>query len=211
MKGRSVRPMMGRLNKIIFLDWGSVKMAIRKADIDLSFSRFLVDTKDDFFPDPLNYKDLKLKKKEIIESVAYELNRILSAKSIGYSNYPFLEGDAPKSNNVVRHTIALHPFDRLIYSYIVTILSPLIEPALSKARDSHPLAGKKSNYMFGKRQVEHWFRFRSDLKEFINNNQSYKYVVSTDIACYFEYIHITYFKKQLQNLLTNPTPKTKRS
>ena len=186
-------------------------MAVSKGDLELSFHRFLEDTKDDFFPDPLNYKDLKLKQEEIVSSIKSELDRILGARTVAYSPHHFLEGDTPKGHHVVRHTIALHPFDRIVYSYIVTVLAPLLETNLSEAQYSHKLNSSKSKYIFGKRPIKQWLSFRSDVKKFIDADPEYKYIVSTDIAGYFEYIHIMDFKKQINGLLSRKTRKATKT
>lgn len=186
-------------------------MRISKGELELSFHRFLEDTKDDFFPDPLNYKDLKLKQGEIVSSIKSELDRVLSARIVAYSPHHFLEGDAPKGHHVVRHTITLHPFDRIVYFYIVTVLAPLIEPSLSVAQYSHRLNSAKSKYIFGRRPIKQWLSFRSDATTFIDDNPDYKHIVSTDIAGYFEYIHIMDFKKQIGGLLPRKTTKTTKT
>jgi len=186
-------------------------VSVNKEDLELSFHRFLEDTKDDFFPDPLNYKDLKLKQAEIISSIKSELDRILGAHTVAYSPRHFLEGDTPKGHHVVRHTITLHPLDRIVYLYIVTILAPLIEPSLSVAQYSHRLYGIKSKYIFGKRPIIQWLSFRSGVEKYVNDNPSYKFIVSTDIAGYFEYIHIIDFKKQITGLLSIKTDKANKT
>jgi len=186
-------------------------MAVSKGDLELGFHRFLKDTKDDFFPDPLNYRDLKLKQEEIVSSIKSELDRILGARTVAYSPHHFLEGDTPKGHHVVRHTIALHPFDRIVYSYIVTVLAPLLETNLSEAQYSHKLNSSKSKYIFGKRPIKQWLSFRSDVKKIIDADPEYKYIVSTDIAGYFEYIHIMDFKKQINGLLSRKTKKATKT
>ena len=185
-------------------------MRISKSAIDLSYYRFLEDTKDDFFPDPINYKDLKMKRDEIIDMVLNDLKRILGARNIVYSNHPYLEGDTPKGHHVVRHTICLHPIDRIVYSFIVTYLAPLIEPNVSKARYSHPLYGGNAKKIFGNRPIQQWLKFRSDISETVKKDPDYKFIVSTDIAGYFEYIHIHDFKKQILNLLSTKSAKSKK-
>ena len=185
-------------------------MKMPKSDIELSYHRFLEDTKDDFFPDPINYKDLKMRRDKIIDIVSNDLKKTLGARNIAYSNHPYLEGDTPKGHHVVRHTICLHPIDRIVYSFIVTYLAPLIEPNVSKARYSHPLYGKKAKKIFGNRPIQRWLLFKSDICKTVKKEPDYKFIVSTDIAGYFEYIHIHDFKKQLLNLLSTKNTRSKK-
>ena len=175
---------------------------IYKTDIEICFDRLLADAENDFFPDPLSYIDFRLYKKEIVAQIIAVLKRIFQAKEIFHSNYPYSDGDVPKSNFVIRHAICMHPIDRIIYNYIVHRLIPIIEPNVSKARYSHRVEKKnyKRKYIFGKRFVKNWLDFKNDIKAFFEESEEFNYLVSTDIAGYFEYIHLVDFKKQIIDL-----------
>ncbi|OGO30272.1 MAG: hypothetical protein A2Z29_09190 [Chloroflexi bacterium RBG_16_56_11] len=57
--------------------------------------------------------------------------------------------------------------------------------------------------LFGERPTENWIRFKSDIKDFFSRNTDYKFLVSTDVAGFFEYIPIIIFKKQLLQMCNN--------
>ena len=175
---------------------------IYKTKIEICFDRLLTDAENDFFPDPINYRDLRLYKKEIVAHVIADLKRTFHAQEVFHSNYPYSDGDVPKSNFVIRHAICMHPIDRIIYNYIVHRLIPFIEPKVSKARYSHRVEKKnfKRKYIFGKRWIKNWLDFRNDIKAFFEENKEFNYLVSTDIAGYFEYIHLVDFRKQIIEL-----------
>lgn len=180
-------------------------MRVSKKEVNLAFQRLLVDTKDDFYPDPINYKDLRLLQNEIVEKVKSSLERgfkqFESSNKISFSNQQFFDWDVPKSNYVVRHAICLHPIDRIIYNFILNQLALNIEGTLSKARYSYKIKDITSKYLFGKRPISNWLKFRDDIKVFFEKEDSYKYLMSTDIAGFFEYVHIADFKKQMYNLV----------
>ena len=173
---------------------------IRNQDLSLSFDRFLRDAYDDFFPDPIRYKDLSYIKDEILEQVQRDLTKALQGSRVAYATYAFCDWDVPKSNYVVRHAVCLHPVDRIVYSFILQKLGPSIEKNLSEARYSYRPKNFNSKRLFGKRIVDQWIRFRTNLKKYIKEHAEFKYVVSTDIAGFYEYVHITDFKKQMYNL-----------
>lgn len=175
---------------------------IYKYDIEICFDRLLADAKNDFFPDPFNYRDLKIYKKDIVAQLINDLKKVFQAKEIFHSNYPYSDGDVPKSNFVIRHAICMHPIDRIIYNYIVHRLIPLIEPKISNARYSYRVEKKnyKRKYIYGKRLIENWLNFKNDIKAFFEKKDEFNFLVSTDIAGYFEYIHLVDFKKQINEL-----------
>ena len=42
------------------------KIKATKAEIELCFERFIIDSEDEFFPDPFKYEDLRLSRNEIV-------------------------------------------------------------------------------------------------------------------------------------------------
>ena len=175
---------------------------IYKTDIEICFDRLLTDAENDFFPDPLSYIDFRLYKKEIVAQIIAVLKRIFQAQEIFHLNYPYSDGDVPKSNFVIRHAICMHPLDRIIYNYIAHCLIPIIEPKISNARYSYRVEKKdyKRKYIFGKRRIKNWLNFKNDIRTFFEKKEEFNFLVSTDIAGYFEYIHLFDFKKQINEL-----------
>lgn len=176
---------------------------ITKAELELCFERLLNDAQDDFFPDPFRYKDLRLLRDELLSAVHEDLKQSMKQDNIHYTKHQFYDWDVPKGNFVVRHAVSLHPYDRLAYHFILNRLVPIIEPRLSKARYSYRVNDPKSKNIFGKRPIEHWIKFKEDIRDFFTSNQDYEYLASTDVAGFFEYIPIVHFKKQMQQLSRN--------
>ena len=179
------------------------KKKISKPEIELCFERFLIDAQDDFFPDPFRYQDLRLVQQALVNKVYETLNQVMKESKITYSVGRWYDWDVPKNNYVVRQGFSLHPLDSLIYHFVLNRLVAIIEPKLSKARYSYRVKYPRSKEIFGNRRTENWIRFKTDIRDFFINNPEYKYLVSTDIAGFFEYIPITLFKKQLQQLSNN--------
>jgi retron-type reverse transcriptase len=183
--------------------------ATRK-EIDLCFRRFLIDAEDDFFPDPLRYKDMRHVAREVTEQVSHDiraaLQRLEKKHNSGYPGRRFFDWDVPKNHDVVRHGVCIHPFDRIVFNFILNRLVPLIEPRLSPARYSYRIADSKATRLFGRRQVENWLAFKADSKRFFDLHHDYECLVSTDVAGFYEYTHISHFRDNLRQIAGADTP-----
>jgi len=176
---------------------------IKKQEIELCFDRFLIDAEDDFFPDPLKYKDLRQLKAEIVIEIKKSLTSIMSENTIEYTVKTYYPWDVPKENYVIRQGWSLHPYDTIVFHFILNRLSPIIEPKLSKARYSYRIKKTTSKKLFGYNPTENWITFKNDIRKYFSDNPDYKYLVSTDVAGFFENIPYTHFKKQLQQICGN--------
>jgi hypothetical protein len=173
------------------------KIRIRKAEIELCFERFLIDAEDDFFPDPLRYKDLRQVRAQIVSEIQKTLTRIMNENKIKYTvklHYPW---DVPKENYVIREGCSFHPYDIIVFHFVLNRLVPIIEPKLSKARYSYRMKKTASQKLFGYNPTENWINFKNDIRKYFSDNPDYEYLVSTDVAGFFENIPIQSFKKQL--------------
>lgn len=168
----------------------------KRDDIKLAVERFFIDTVDDFFPDPLQYADLRLLKKDLALQV-YQKIKTTFDNDFRYVPEEFYHWDVPKNNYVIRHAIHLHPIDRIVYNYILICLLPLIEGKLSKARYSYIVKDFNANNLFGNLSVDNWVRMKDDIRGLFKKTRKYNFLVSTDIAGFFEYIHHRDFRKQI--------------
>lgn len=177
---------------------------LQKNEINLAFHRFLYDSQDDFFPDPIRYKDFKYIQNEVedfIKNMLRETFKVYSnTKKIKYKNQYYSQWDLPKSHHVVRSAILLHPYDRIVYQFILGRVIKEIEPKLSKSRYSYRIKNYKSKNIF-KRPVTNWLEFKTDIRDLFKDDPKYEYLVSTDIAGFFEYTHIVDFKNQMYHLV----------
>lgn len=170
---------------------------IKKHEIELSFERFLIDAEDDFFPDPLKYKDLRHVQAKIVSEIQNSLTGILSENKIKYTVKRYYPWDVPKENYVIRQGWALHPYDTIVFHFILNRLVSIIEPNLSKARYSYRIKKTTSKKLFGYNPTENWITFKNDIRKYFSDNPDYKYLVSTDVAGFFENIPYQNLKKQL--------------
>lgn len=179
-------------------------LRITKAEVRLCFERFLIDAEDDFFPDPLRYRDLRLVASAIVERASKDIRAALlklqKKPKSGYLERQYLDWDVPKGNDVVRHAVCIHPLDRIVYHFILNRLAPLLEPKLSPRCYSYKVKNCKARRLFGKRPVQHWLAFKNDAKNFFSAHKDHHCLVSTDVAGFFEYTHILHFKNTLHKI-----------
>ena len=188
-----------------------MKMANRRAtrnELRLCFNRFLNDTKDDFFPDPIRYKDLSIIKEEIVYHLQQTINNTINQPRVIYPVKQHYPGDVPKSNFVIRQGCSFHPYDMIVFHFILNRLVPVIEPILTKARYSYRIHNHRDVELFNRPPTKNWLDFKTDIKAFFNENSEYNYLVSTDVAGFFEYIQLQHFKRQLLNLTRNEEKQT---
>jgi len=173
------------------------RIRILKSEIALCFDRFLIDAEDDFFPDPLRYKDLRLVRDQIVNETQRTLRATMNQNKITYTTKHHYPWYVPKENFVIREGCSFHPYDTMVFHFILNRLLPIIEPKLSKSRYSYRIKNTKSKKLFGYNPTENWITFKNDMRDYFANNPDYQFMVSTDIAGFFEYIPITIFKKRL--------------
>lgn len=176
---------------------------LKKSEIELCFERFLLDADDEFYPDPIRYKDLRLVQSELVSTIYDTLKQIFNQNVISYSVKRHYDWDVPKSNFVIRQGCSFHPYDVILFHFVLNRLVPLIEPNLSQARYSFRVKHLKLPNLFGRRRTENWIQFKADIRDYFSNHPEYKYLVSTDVAGFFEYIPIKEFKKQLLSMCNN--------
>lgn len=96
----------------------------------------------------------------------------------------------------------------IVFHFILNRLVPVIEPILTKARYSYRIHNHRDVELFNRPPTKNWLDFKTDIKAFFNENSEYNYLVSTDVAGFFEYIQLQHFKRQLLNLTRNEEKQT---
>jgi hypothetical protein len=154
------------------------------------------DIKDDFFPDPLHYKD---RFDQILITNYFE-------KNIDNNNGMYLPErrlliNVPKPQGTLRYSLETSFFDRLAYhAYGITIIQ-YFDKLLSRRVFNHRFNYKDYNssrprYLFYN-PIRQWKKFEYFVK--ISGKQST--ILLTDLANYFEHININILKKILLDFL----------
>jgi hypothetical protein len=168
-----------------------MNLAEARLEWDLALQRFSKDIRDDFFPDPIGYRDLLDNRAATVA--------ILREMSSGFEPSGTASLQIPKANLTLRHCINLHPLDRIVYQALIDKLIPLLDPKLSDCTFSHRLREVDSKLIF-KHAPDQWRAFRHAVREAIKRDVS-NYLVVTDLAQYYENIDFHKLKRHVQTMI----------
>lgn len=151
------------------------------------------DTKDDFFPDPINYADIIENSRQYLDSRKHRLLQI--------DTLPHWFEYLPKKSKMLREGIFLHPTHRILYLAILRHFLHKIDiklnPSVYSYRPRDP--NNMDEYPFGN-SIDRW-------KLFINNFRKEALqpetgaVLVTDLSSYFDHIHCEKLCHSLESLL----------
>lgn len=149
-------------------------------DLDRAIERTKKDMRDDWFCDPLQYKDSL--NKEVIDD--YFKKRCSNPKIYDASNSE--QFNLPKNGFTLRYTLETNVYDRVCYQALTDTVAKDLDALLSERVYNHRVNGD-SSYMF-KHNVDAWRAYVSHVKEEFESGN--KYLLVTDIQNYFESIDI---------------------
>jgi Reverse transcriptase (RNA-dependent DNA polymerase) len=163
-------------------------------DDDVVVKQLRGDMKDDWFADPLLFRDM-------LNSGL--LNKIIS------TNYSENDGqyradtrslyNIPKPNLTLRYALETGLSDRFLYHALVSDLVPLYDPLLGPSVYSHRYdhAGENTKYLF-KKGVGAWNDFIGSVSSAVKPGI---FLLSSDLTNYFEAIDLVLLKTQLIGLI----------
>ena len=150
---------------------------------EIAFKRILRDTQSDFIFAP-HFND-------IFQYASNELFDILSnqLKSGNYNPKLPITINVIKQNGFSRPGSILEPLDRLTYQLIIDFIAPKAEHELDRSQvfSNQLLKDDPHGFMF-KKPHESYSEFQNRIESLCNNDE-YNYVLSADIASYFERIY----------------------
>lgn len=173
---------------------------IEKLNLEESLKEIISDERQgkDFCLDPLRFQDLTIKKvkKIIIE----DIKKILSNGK--YITKELINIDVPKSNYILRPASRPSIMDWIIYNAIVNfIISKIYKKIPKNSYSFNKYKNKFDKKKNHKKKIGYWLDFENDSIK-LSKNKNYKFMLVTDITCYFEHISLNVLKERL-NLLSN--------
>jgi len=163
--------------------------------MDTAWSTVLREARSDDVPDVLRYEDLKLSWDERRASILSRVNE----KS--YHPRPAQVFEVPKDEFANRPSARLHPDDRVVYEAAVRRLRPLIESVLSSSVFSARYNGRGKRRLSG---VKEWALFQQEGRSLYDKYDG-AFMISTDVASYFEYVSIELLMRDLRALQADST------
>jgi hypothetical protein len=160
--------------------------------IRLNFSLALKRAKkdmrrDEWFLDPLQYKDIL----DVKKIKGYFKNRIEN-----YSGSESEQYNLPKPGFMLRYAIQISIYDRILYQAIIDQLIELYDPLFSKKSYSHRLKpGHKDDIFYN--GIDAWKRFRNDVN---SEMASGRVLLVADVQNFYEYIDINILEKTFNSI-----------
>jgi hypothetical protein len=143
------------------------------------------DTRDDFFPDLLRFKDISKNAETYCEVNRHRLTH--------YNTESFEMLLVPKSNMLKRDAVSLSLPFRVLYNAIFAELFPVIAPHLSPQCYSYRIYDPNrddGDYPFpSKHTSEAWNRFNNDFRKALGEDKK-RWGVTTDLTNFYEHINI---------------------
>lgn len=151
------------------------------------------DSKDDFFPDPFMFRDIRDRKDEYLEQ---RQHRLLHADVV-----PSVMEYTPKANDMLREAIWLHPTHRLLYLAVLHHLLPKLDKVLESAVYSYRLdrPDDPDAYPFPER-TDRWKQFHNDFRS-AALEESTNAVLLTDLASFYDHISVDSLCQRITSML----------
>jgi hypothetical protein len=156
-------------------------------DWKLAIQRVAKDVRDDFWPDPLAFKDLLSSG----ESAFARLEPLLKA----YRPRQGFSYCIPKANFTIRDSIHISALDRIVYQALIDRIIIAVDNRLSPSVFSHRLRNPTAKWIFNS-GVSQWKKFRDAVKTQLRARAG-SWLVVTDLSRYFETIAFKCLNRQL--------------
>ena len=168
---------------------------LKKAlNLPLAVEWLVEDSKDDFYPDPLCFRDIQLAKDEYL---AQREHRFLQVDTV-----PSILDYVPKKNCMLREAIWLHPNHRLLYLATLQHLLPKLDKFLhSKVYSYRRDSDDEKAYPFDNR-MDRWKSFHNDFRAACLD-PSTNVILLTDIASFYDHINIAALRARIESMLGN--------
>jgi len=196
------RTAMVRLQgSLLLVSTGSESRMTKTAPVDLTTlgldwrlaaQRLAKDVRDDFWPDPLGFKDL-------LGGPAGSIAERLRPLTTNYVPGRGVSYHIPKENFTIRDSIHISALDRLVYQALIDRLIGPVDRQLSPRVYSHRLRGVDNKWIF-RSGVAQWKTFHDAVKTELRSRPT-AFLIVTDVARYFETIQLKLLRLQLESML----------
>lgn len=155
------------------------------------------DIEDDWFQDPIRYRDFFILKNE---DNFFEENIRTNFGRYQANNRELFH--LPKGNFTLRYSLETGLFDRFMYLCLVLPLMRLFDPLIDNRVYNHRFSGSNDHLFLS--PINQWEKFSGVIRCEVHG----KYLLETDIQNFFENIRMTILKSDLENCLCDSNPRT---
>lgn len=171
-------------------DYNRLKNALNLA---VAVEWLLRDAKDDFFPDPIDLRDLRHSAEAYLRSRQHRMLQI--------DNVHHITDTKPKTNGMLREAVWLHPIHRILYLGILHRFLPRLDKELHSGVYSFRMDRPESpdDYPFPNR-MDRWKEMHNDFREAAMQPKSGAMLI-TDLASYFDHISCDQLCNKIRSVL----------
>jgi hypothetical protein len=159
-------------------------------DWKLAVQRVAKDVRDDFWPDPLAFKDLLSSSASACARLEPLLKAYRPRQAVSYC--------IPKANFTIRDSIHISALDRIVYQALIDRIIVAIDARLSPNVFSHRLRNPAAKWIFHP-SVSQWKKFSDAVKMQLRAKPG-SWLVVTDLSRYFETIAFRCLNRQLEQV-----------
>jgi hypothetical protein len=165
----------------------------KSLDLKSAIAWMPTDSLDDFFPDPVDWQDIRQFQEEFITNRDH---RILQVDAL-----PHVTEFVPKKSGMLREAIWLHPCHRILYLSILHRLMPRLDSKLCAEVYSYRAdnSSDPNSYPF-ERKMDRWKDYHNDFRRAALESTSGAVLV-TDLASYFDHIQIEQLGHRIKSIL----------
>jgi hypothetical protein len=151
------------------------------------------DSRDDFYPDPINFADIKSRPAEFLKRWEHRLFQL--------DAIPYRVEYVPKRNAMLREALWLHPIHRILYIAILHYILHRLDSRLTSSVYSFRVdtLDNPDAYPFIRR-MERWKNFINDFREAALDSSS-NAILTTDLASFFDHIDCRQLCMRIKSLL----------
>lgn len=162
-------------------------------DLNSAISWMIDDSKDDFFPDPIIWADIRKYQEEFLSNREH---RILQADAL-----PHITEYVPKKSGMLREAVWLHPSHRILFLAILHRFLSRLDPKLSSQVYSYRADNSENlnSYPFTRR-MDRWKDFHNDFRRAALDSTT-KAILITDLTSYFDHIQIDQLCQRIESIL----------
>lgn len=166
-------------------------------DVRAVLAHMKQDMRDDWFPDPIEHRDLYSNIGDLKRVI---LSELVEGNGLYEGNYRHL-CDIPKKGLGIRYSLETDFYDRFVYQAISSFLIPYFDPLLSPRALGHRYNARreKEKYLY-KPRIELWQTFEGVTYTAISSKQA---LLATDVLNYFENISIDLIRQSFESMLPN--------
>lgn len=162
-------------------------------NFNASISWLSKDVKDDFYPDPIGWKDINKYQQSYLDRIQHRIFQ--------FDNVAKIMEYVPQKSGLLREAIWLHPAHRILYLAILHRFASRLDAKMLSSVYSYRCDNQKdtTKHPFSK-TIDRWKDFHNDFRRAALDSSTGAILV-TDLASYYDHINIEELGDRIESVL----------